>query len=67
MGVNLTSGMEAMWHDKSHLSGYLLNHKLTKMLSPEDLWDLQWLSWPQVMKKLRFMALPNNHQDIRDS
>lgn len=40
MGVDLPNGMEAIWHDKSHLSRYLLNHKLTKMLSPEDLWDL---------------------------
>ncbi|VCW69021.1 unnamed protein product [Gulo gulo] len=33
----------------------------------EHLWDLQWLGQPQVTKKLRFMAVPNNHQDIRDS
>ncbi|KAF3813811.1 hypothetical protein GH733_017843 [Mirounga leonina] len=46
MGVDLANGMEGMWHDESHLNRYLLDHKPTKVLSPEDLWDLQLLGWP---------------------
>ena len=32
MGADLANGMEAMWPDKSHLNGYLLDHKPIKVL-----------------------------------
>ena len=37
MGVDLASGIEAVWHDESHLNRHLLDHKPLKVLSPEDL------------------------------
>ncbi|KAF3820969.1 hypothetical protein GH733_011122 [Mirounga leonina] len=67
MVVDWASGIEAVWHDKSHLNRYLLYSKPTKVLSPEYLWDPQLLGWPRVMTKLRFVAVPKNHRDIRDS
>lgn len=65
MAIDQANGIEAVGHDESHLNRYLLDHKPTKVLSPEDLWDQQLLGWPRVMKKLRFMAVPKNHQDMR--
>ncbi|XP_040818773.1 histo-blood group ABO system transferase 2-like isoform X2 [Ochotona curzoniae] len=66
MLLDKANGIEAVWHDESHLNKYLLYHKPTKVLSPEYLWDQQMLGWPPVMKKLRFVAVPKNHQAIRN-
>ncbi|XP_076786586.1 histo-blood group ABO system transferase 1-like [Arvicanthis niloticus] len=60
------NGIEAVWHDESHLNKYLLYHKPTKVLSPEYMWDQQLLGWPSIMKKLRYVAVPKNHQEIRN-
>ncbi|XP_041580940.1 histo-blood group ABO system transferase isoform X3 [Vulpes lagopus] len=67
MVVDQANRLEAMWHDESHLNRYLLDHKPTKVLSPEYLWDRQKLGWPPVMKKLRFVAVPKGRLDIRGS
>nr|XP_039317439.1 histo-blood group ABO system transferase-like [Saimiri boliviensis boliviensis] len=53
MMIDQTNGIEAVWHDESHLNKYLLRHKPTKVLSPEYLWDQQLLGWPPILKKLR--------------
>lgn len=66
MMADRANGIEAVWHDESHLNRYLLDHKPTKVLSPEYLWDEQLLGWPAVMRKLRFVAVPKNHQQIRN-
>ncbi|XP_062062850.1 histo-blood group ABO system transferase 2-like [Lepus europaeus] len=65
MVLDKANGIEAVWHDESHLNKYLLYHKPTKVLSPEYLWDQQLLGWPSVMKKLRFVAVPKNHEEMR--
>uniref|UniRef100_A0A3Q7N3Q3 Histo-blood group ABO system transferase-like n=1 Tax=Callorhinus ursinus TaxID=34884 RepID=A0A3Q7N3Q3_CALUR len=46
MGVNWANVIEAMWPNKSHLNRYLLGHRATKLLSPEDLRDPRLLGWP---------------------
>nr|XP_030870632.2 histo-blood group ABO system transferase isoform X2 [Gorilla gorilla gorilla] len=66
MMVDQANGIEAVWHDESHLNKYLLRHKPTKVLSPEYLWDQQLLGWPTVLRKLRFTAVPKNHQAVRN-
>ncbi|XP_070286462.1 histo-blood group ABO system transferase-like isoform X2 [Myotis yumanensis] len=53
MMADSANGIEAVWHDESHLNRYLLDHKPTKVLSPEYLWDEQMLGRPAVMRKLR--------------
>ncbi|KAF0883041.1 BGAT2 transferase, partial [Crocuta crocuta] len=65
MVADEANGIEAVWHDESHLNRYLLDRKPSKVLSPEYLWDPQLLGWPAVMKKLRFVAVPKNHEEIR--
>ncbi|XP_042767838.1 histo-blood group ABO system transferase-like isoform X1 [Panthera leo] len=66
MVVDRAHGIEAVWHDESHLNRYLLDHKPTKVLSPEYLWDEQLLGWPAVVKKLRYVTVPKSHRVIRD-
>lgn len=66
MMVDKAKGIEAVWHDESHLNKYLLYHKPTKVLSPEYLWGDWLLDWHPVLKKLRFVTVPKNRQKIRN-
>ncbi|XP_026370058.3 histo-blood group ABO system transferase 1-like [Ursus arctos] len=65
MVVDQANGIEAVWHDESHLNRYLLYHKPTKVLSPEYLWDERMLQRPPFLRRLRYVAVPKNHAEIR--
>lgn len=65
MEADRANGIEAVWHDESHLNRYLLDHKPSKVLSPEYMWDEALLGRPAVIRKLRFVAVPKNHEEIR--
>lgn len=66
MAADRANGIEAVWHDESHLNRYLLDHKPSKVLSPEYMWDEALLGRPAVLRKLRSVAVPKNHQEIRN-
>ncbi|XP_075414966.1 histo-blood group ABO system transferase 1-like [Tenrec ecaudatus] len=66
MMVDLAHGIEAVWQDESYLNRYLLYRKPTKVLSPEYTWDERMLSRPPILRKLRYVAVPKNHQAIRN-
>nr|XP_005293322.1 histo-blood group ABO system transferase isoform X1 [Chrysemys picta bellii] len=65
MMVDKANGIEAIWHDESHLNKYFVYYKPTKILSPEYLWDDN-LGRPEILKKRRFLAVPKNHAAIRN-
>ncbi|XP_063792336.1 histo-blood group ABO system transferase-like isoform X2 [Pseudophryne corroboree] len=57
--------IEAIWHDESYLNKYFLYHKPTKILSPEYLWVFSY-GVPTYIQRRRFLALPKNHNAIRN-
>ncbi|XP_069497255.1 histo-blood group ABO system transferase 2-like isoform X2 [Ambystoma mexicanum] len=59
-----SKGIEAVWHDESHLNRYLVRHKPTKVLSPEYMWDVYMLHG-DLLKKKRILAVTKDHEEIR--
>uniref|UniRef100_K7FA26 ABO, alpha 1-3-N-acetylgalactosaminyltransferase and alpha 1-3-galactosyltransferase n=1 Tax=Pelodiscus sinensis TaxID=13735 RepID=K7FA26_PELSI len=58
------NGIEAKWHEESHLNKYLLYHKPTRLLSPEYYWDEE-LSQPPIVKVKRLSSVRKNLQEVR--
>ncbi|KAG8447573.1 hypothetical protein GDO86_014903 [Hymenochirus boettgeri] len=65
MMTDKQNNIEAVWHDESYLNKYFLYHKPTKVLSIEYLWDNGFGS-RDVLKRRRFVAVPKNHNAIRN-
>uniref|UniRef100_A0A674HXS1 ABO, alpha 1-3-N-acetylgalactosaminyltransferase and alpha 1-3-galactosyltransferase n=1 Tax=Terrapene triunguis TaxID=2587831 RepID=A0A674HXS1_9SAUR len=56
------SGIEAKWHEESHLNKYLLYHKPTRLLSPEYYWDEELIR-PRIVKVKRLSSV---HKDLKE-
>ncbi|XP_068275099.1 histo-blood group ABO system transferase 1-like [Nyctibius grandis] len=50
------NGIEARWHDESHLNKYFLYHKPTRLLSPEYCWEEE-LSRPRTIQVKRMCSV----------
>ncbi|XP_032567004.1 histo-blood group ABO system transferase 1-like [Chiroxiphia lanceolata] len=53
------NGIEARWHDESHLNKYVLYHKPMRLPSPEYYWDAE-LSSPPIIQAKRMCSV---HKD----
>ncbi|XP_067411406.1 histo-blood group ABO system transferase 1-like [Emydura macquarii macquarii] len=58
------NGIEAKWHEESHLNKYLLYHKPTRLLSPEYNWD-EKLIRPPIVKVKRLSSVRKDRKEIR--
>ncbi|XP_078452487.1 alpha-1,3-galactosyltransferase 2-like isoform X1 [Lampetra planeri] len=57
-------GIEAIWHDESHLNRYFFDNKPSKLLSPEYSWDPS-MSWKDV-PSVRMTYWPKEYQKVRE-
>ncbi|XP_065421601.1 histo-blood group ABO system transferase 2-like isoform X28 [Chrysemys picta bellii] len=58
------NGIEAKWHEESHLNKYLLYHKPTRLLSPEYYWDEE-LPRPQIIRVKRLSSVRKDLEEVR--
>uniref|UniRef100_A0A8C3SRX4 Uncharacterized protein n=1 Tax=Chelydra serpentina TaxID=8475 RepID=A0A8C3SRX4_CHESE len=58
------NGIEAKWHEESHLNKYLLYHKPTRLLSPEYYWDEE-LSRPRIVRVKRLSSVRKDLKEVR--
>ncbi|KAJ3602128.1 hypothetical protein NHX12_029887 [Muraenolepis orangiensis] len=58
------SGVEALWHDESHLNKYFWLHRPSKVLSPEYCWD-PVLGQRQEIHVTRIRWAPKQYQALR--
>ncbi|XP_072331881.1 N-acetyllactosaminide alpha-1,3-galactosyltransferase-like isoform X2 [Scyliorhinus torazame] len=56
------TGIEAVWHEESHLNRYFLDHKPTKLLSHEFCWDRTPRSY---IKLPRIKWIPEEYKIVR--
>uniref|UniRef100_A0A8C9HFA6 Uncharacterized protein n=1 Tax=Piliocolobus tephrosceles TaxID=591936 RepID=A0A8C9HFA6_9PRIM len=74
MTIEQANHIEAPWDDESHLNKYLLNHKPTKVLSPEYMWDKKsmecmldehLLGSRTMITRKRSVVLVKNNEEMR--
>ncbi|XP_050773862.1 histo-blood group ABO system transferase 2-like isoform X5 [Gopherus flavomarginatus] len=58
------NGIEAKWHEESHLNKYLLYHKPTRLLSPEYYWDEELIR-PRIIRVKRLSSVRKDLQEVR--
>lgn len=58
-------GVEAIWHDESHLNKFFWLYKPTKVLSPEFCWDLQ-IGWRTEIHSPRLLWEPKEYALVRN-
>ncbi|KAM6942608.1 N-acetyllactosaminide alpha-1,3-galactosyltransferase-like [Xenentodon cancila] len=59
------SGVEALWHDESHLNKHFWIHKPSKLLSPEYCWDLQIGDKSNILIS-RLIWAPKDYDKLRN-
>ncbi|XP_061427670.1 N-acetyllactosaminide alpha-1,3-galactosyltransferase-like [Lethenteron reissneri] len=60
------AGVEALWHDESHLNRYFLDHRPSKLLSPEYCWDPK-IGMSQAIRLVRLEWAPKEYNELREN
>ncbi|XP_073936747.1 alpha-1,3-galactosyltransferase 2 isoform X2 [Castor canadensis] len=58
-------GLEARWHDESHLNKFFWLHKPAKVLSPEFCWSPE-IGWRPEVHRPRLLWAPKEYALVRD-
>nr|XP_055188351.1 alpha-1,3-galactosyltransferase 2 isoform X3 [Nyctereutes procyonoides] len=58
-------GLEARWHDESHLNKFFWLHKPAKVLSPEFCWSPD-IGWRAEIRRPRLLWAPKEYALVRD-
>ena len=61
---DMENGVEALWHDESHLNKYFWLHRPSKVLSPEYCWD-PVIGQKSDIRVARLLWAPKNYNKLR--